>query len=97
MTSQPTPYRVARVADRVLASIEEFVHGNADQSDASFILGTALQTYAIENTVYKRQAIGSWRFCESDEQFAVDAGEDCHPIRASHPIPDKCFVVHPGI
>ena len=61
MTSEPTPYGVARVADGVFASIEEFVHGIADQSDASFILGTALQTYAIEHTVYKRQAIGSWR------------------------------------
>ena len=64
---------MARVADSVLASIEELVHKHADQSDASFILGIALQMCAIEDTVRKRQAIGSWRFRKPDEQLAVDA------------------------
>jgi hypothetical protein len=61
--------------DRVFASIEELVHGNTDQSNASFILGTILQMHTIENTVNKRQAIGSRRFCGSDEQFQSAVGQ----------------------
>jgi hypothetical protein len=42
------------MADCVLASVEEVVHCGAYRSDAPFILGTTLQTFTIEHSIYKQ-------------------------------------------
>lgn len=51
----------------------------------------------LPRVILSQQAIGSRRFCKLHEQFAHAAGEGCHPVRMSHPIPNECSVIHSGI